>query len=480
MLAVAALALSFAAAACSGSEEAVEGRLAGPAPTAAPTTSVDELPTPEPTPTPEGPVPIVIVTLLGETGVMETLDGAAVSGVLGEVQRINDTGGLLGRPVVVRRFDTNSRTSIIDREGRRVVDSMPDLIITSCDVEFSLPVLEMADDAGLVTISPCSEDAGYATGAYGSRNFSLGAPERDRGLLAGAQAHSLYGPTAMVLRDTTSPEALAFCDGFEEAYEAAGGTILYADEFSYDTPEPLQDRLTESAPPTSLIALCSHAPGGVDGAPSIVSLLRTIGFQAPIVSGSSVDQVGWFAAVPQLNDLLFVSWSSVYGNDPDDQVNEMIGRARDVVDQAAEDLQDALVAFDQAQVSLNSANQAWERAFEAGEVTEADNERLNEARVLFASAQSDRDVAATAAQARIGGATILGAESVAIWEQAVMAANSVEPARVASALGSFSNRDVPTGPLSFVAGARLDDGRRYRIMRVLLGQLTVLEVASVN
>lgn len=312
---------------CSGSGEPVAGdREADPLTSAQ---AEPPTPTPVPTPTPEGPRPILVVSLMGETGVMERLDGPAVAGVAAEIRRINSEGGLLGREIELRRIDTNSRVSVVDRNAKRLVDSPPDLVIVSCDLEFSRPMIEAANTAGLVTISPCGDHPSYATGALGSRNFTFGAPAELSGELAGEAGIRFFGDTALVMRDNTSPEAQRFCDGFESRFQALGGAIAARYQFTYDSTEAVQDLLAAEGPQTQLIALCSHVPGGVKAAPSLITMLRTLGFNAPIVSGSSVDQFGWLSSVPQLNEMIFVSWSSIYGNDPDPRVNAVIDRAND-------------------------------------------------------------------------------------------------------------------------------------------------------
>lgn len=361
-----------------------------------------------PTPTPEGPRPLVVATLLGETGVLRPLDGPAVAGIVAEVDRLNEDGGLLGREITLVRHNTDSRVSLAERIMLRLVENPPDLLIVSCDVDFIEPVLETADEAGILTISPCADDVRYLTGGFGPRNFTMGAPAEPRGELAAKAAIDRYGDTAVVLRDVTSPEALAFCDGFERGFRELGGSVVYRDEFSYDTLEPVQDRLAERGRPSAFIAVCSHVPGEIDAAPSIILILRTLGFQAPILAGSSVDEPGWFSSVPTLGEMTFISWSSAYGNDPDDRVNEVVRRAQ-----------------------------------QNGETPGA------------------------------GVSTILGAEVIEAWARAVESARDSSPERVAAALGSFNNEPFATGPVSFVAGARMDIGRTYRILRVVDGELSV-------
>ncbi|MCO4833696.1 MAG: ABC transporter substrate-binding protein [Acidimicrobiaceae bacterium] len=361
-----------------------------------------------PTPLPDGPRPLIVASLLGETGVLAPLDGPALAGVIAEIKRLNDAGGVLGRPVELRRFDTNSRVSVTDRLVRRFVDSPPDLIITSCDTDVSQPALEFADEFGLLTISPCATDPRYLTGGLGSMNYTLGAPSTSQGAVAAAAAFERYGPTSIVLRDVTSPEAISFCDGFERTFRELGGSVVYRDEFSYDTLDPVQDRLAERGGESSFITLCSHVPGGIDAAPSIILILRTLGFEAPLVGGSTLDQPGWFADVPTLGELLFVSWSSTFGNDPDGRVNDLV------------------------------------RSIQQG------------------------------GSLPPGVSTILGAEAVEAWARAAETAGSASPDSVARALASFNNERFTTGPLSFVAGARMDLGRTYRLLSVVDGELSVV------
>jgi len=385
-----------------------------------PSVSIEEISAPQdvviaPTPTPEGPRPFRVATLMGETGVLAPLDGPAIAGVLSEVDRINEEGGLLGRPIEVQRIDTNSRAGLTERLGERLVDDPPDLIVTSCDTELSRPMLELAEANDLLTISPCASDVRYLTGGLGPGNFTMGAPSESLGEVAATAAFARYGPTAVVLRDVTSPEAGDFCNGFERGYRALGGTITHEDEFSYDTLEPVQERLEREADP-SFFTVCSHVPGGVDGAPAIISMIRELGYAAPIVGGSTLDEPGWFSDVPALGELLFVSWSSNYGNDPDDRVNALVRRVQQ---------------------------------------------------------RSDLLIGA-------GVSTILGAETIEAWARAVEAAGSDDTERVIAELGAFAGEQFATGGISFADGARMDLGRAFRILQVAEGQLTVLEVVETD
>lgn len=427
---VVASAAIFLFVACSGATRA-SGDLDGVGPSPVPVdpaalTDSAEATNPEPTatavptatPPPDDVDPIIrIVAVMGETGVMSPLDGPALAGAIAEVERINDAGGLLGQRVEVTRIDTNSRLSLAERLTRRLLRDPPDLLVVSCDVAFSGPVLEIADEAGIITVSPCADDISYSTASWGTRNFAFGAPADIRGAIAADVAFERYGRTAVVLRDRTSPEALQFCNGFERAFRELGGTVLYRDEFTFDTLEPLLDRLAERGRPSDSVVMCSHVPGfgSTDGAPNVIEQIRLLGFDAPIVSGSTLDQAAWFADVPQLGELTYVSWSSIFGNDPDPAVNTL-------------------------------------------------TQRVNQ--------NADTAVA--------GVSTVLGADSITAWARAVEAVSSLEPGPVAAAMGAYRDEPFLTGAITFASGSRIDSSRTFRVMRVVGSEVEVPELVTVE
>lgn len=413
------VALALVAAGCTGSGSAgTDAAASDGLATPEPTVSIEELSEPNnivimPTPIPDGPRPLVVATVMGETGVMAAIDGTAVAGVVAEIDRLNDEGGVGGRPVELQRYDTTSRAAVAERVAERFIDRPPDLIVVSCDTDFSAPVLELADANDLLTISPCGADVGYLTGGFGNRNFTLGAPATGEGEAIAGAAFRSYGSTAMLLRDVTSPEAREFCNGFERQFRSLGGTITYEDDFSYDTLEPVQDRLEQRDDRPAFVVVCSHVPGGLAGAPGIITMLRSIGFDMPVVGGATLDEPGWFSSVPTLGELLFISWASNFGNDPDARVNDLVRAVQ-----------------------------------QNGETTGA------------------------------GVSTILGADAIDAWARAVEAADGGTVEEVAAALGRFRGEPFTTGELSFADGARMDLGRTYRILRVVDGQLDVLDTVA--
>ena len=71
--------------------------------------------------------------------------------------------------------------------------------------------------------------------------------------------------------------------------------------------------------------LCSYNPG----AAAAVRQLRAAGVTLPIVASASMDGAYWLEAVPDLSDFYYVAYGSLFGDDPDPKVNELVQRYRD-------------------------------------------------------------------------------------------------------------------------------------------------------
>lgn len=287
--------------------------------------------TPVPTPTPIPVEDIRVVSLLSESGVLSPYDGTALLGVQVAIEQINANGGLLNKNISFEHHDTQSRTSLNNRWAERLLSNPPDLIIVSCDSETAEPILKVAEQNNWLTVSPCAGTLSYANAGFGGNNFSFGVRQDVVGAIAAEVSFEKHGSSALVLRDETSPEALSFCDGFEQRFFELGGRVVLSHSFNYTSLEPVEELLTTENPAAQMVVLCSHIPARADAAPAIISMLRRIGFNAPIVAGPSMDQQNWFSAVGEIGELTLVSYSSTYDNDPVEEVNEVVAATGDFV-----------------------------------------------------------------------------------------------------------------------------------------------------
>jgi len=304
------------------SGEAAEGDLE---PTEVPTgTPVPPTPTtrPLPTPTPaipdSGQGPIIIGALMASTGVMDQRDGPALEAIRVEVDRINGGGGLLGRDLELVEIDTTSRRSATQTGAEELMRRGVDLLIVTCDLAFAQPAIEIAQEFGVLTVTPCGADEQW--GEIGPLVFSLGVSAAHEGReLASWAVDNGYSSTAVLL-DKTNPEVEDFCSAFESAFTNLGGSITFFDSFTFDSLDPFEDRLKERPRSMESVLLCTHAPGGTSGAPDVIRLVREEGITVPFLGSSALDGPNWLKLVPVLGDLFVVTPSSIWGDDPEDSI----------------------------------------------------------------------------------------------------------------------------------------------------------------
>ena len=58
------------------------------------------------------------------------------------------------------------------------------------------------------------------------------------------------------------------------------------------------------------------------GEASAVKQIRAAGLDMPLLGDEDLDGDYWKEAVPGLSDVYYSTYASIYGDDPDDQVNE--------------------------------------------------------------------------------------------------------------------------------------------------------------
>ncbi len=295
-----------------------EGTVISPAPIA----GEDEQPAAQRSPTPTAtfagvPLPsdaVVIGALMATTGFLADYDEPALVSARNRIDALNQAGGLLGRPVVLRHIDSHTEMSSIRRGAERLLLDGVDLVLITCDAAFAQPALDVLATSGTVVISPCGTDDLWITGELGERVFSLGTPASvEAAILTSLVADRGLG-SATVIIDQTSAEAAAVCEAFERGFEASGGRVSGLHRYQPTDPSLLEPILSGLAGANSeAIVFC----GTRLVAPEILAPIRAAGFSQPVFSGSTMDGDHWLGLVPGVGDFTMLSYASVYTDSPD-------------------------------------------------------------------------------------------------------------------------------------------------------------------
>jgi branched-chain amino acid transport system substrate-binding protein len=130
--------------------------------------------------------------------------------------------------------------------------------------------------------------------------------------------------TAYLLWDNTLDQNKQASAAFKERYKALGGTLVGEDTFKQEDQSIAAQvtRIKSLKPQPDFIYMSSYQPGFAKA----LKQVRAAGITAPIVGGSDLDGDYWKSAVPNLSDVYFTAYASIYGDDPNAKVNDLVAR----------------------------------------------------------------------------------------------------------------------------------------------------------
>lgn len=270
--------------------------------------------------TPAAAQDIVIGFATGQSGFMQAYDEPATQAALIRIDEINESGGLLGRPLRAVFADTKSDRAEGAKAGLEVIEAGAELVVVSCDYDFGAPAALMAESNGKVSFFLCAESVRAGIQGVGPNSFSSSVLAAVQGATMAEWAHETIGAQNFyVLEDTWTEYNKGICDGFDwRAPQLEGAEIVGRDTFVNDDASIAAQitRIRNLPEEPDAIMLCSMMPGVV----SAIRQIRNAGIDTPILNGSGVDGSYWMDAVPGLSEFYIPVQGSIYGDDPDPAV----------------------------------------------------------------------------------------------------------------------------------------------------------------
>lgn len=263
---------------------------------------------------------IVVGFANAKSGWVEAYDTPARRAALIRIDEINAAGGLLGRKLKVVETDTKSDRAQSAKAGLEALDQGAELLVVSCDYDFGAPAALEAQKKGKVSFFLCAEDIKAGVQGVGKNAFSASVLAAVQGATMAEWAYNKRNMRqAYVLLDTTIEYNKGICTGFDwMAPQLKGVAIVGRDNFKNgDASIAAQISRIKALPKEpDAIMLCSYIPG----AASAVRQLRAAGIQSLILNGAAVDGSYWLDSVPGLSNFAVPVQGSVYGDDPNPQV----------------------------------------------------------------------------------------------------------------------------------------------------------------
>jgi branched-chain amino acid transport system substrate-binding protein len=261
--------------------------------------------------------PVIIGAAIAQSGGVAPYDEGPAEAMEVAVEEINAKGGLLGRPIKIIYADTKSDIAYGATAAQEVLDQGAQMVVVTCDYDYGSAAASVADGAGLIAFSTCAGDPKFGPSGIGPNAFTMATGAPGQAVAMAEWAYNVKGwRSGYVLMDTTIAFDATWADFFKRRWAELAGPdgLVGEDTFGGEDPQIASQitRIKALAKQPDFIVMASFPPGGV----SATRQLRAAGINQPLLGSESWDGDYWLEGVPNLTDYYFVTYGSVFGNDP--------------------------------------------------------------------------------------------------------------------------------------------------------------------
>jgi branched-chain amino acid transport system substrate-binding protein len=272
---------------------------------------------------PNAQAPIVIGWAYDSKGNMSPFDGPALAAAKIRVQQLNAKGGVNGRPFRIDTCDTNNNNPTRAKScAAQLLSKGANVIFTTCDVDLATPVVQESLKAGKLTLSTCigTDQMGPKRfGKAGKLAFSFGNVAQDEGSAMAEYAWRKGWRTANLATNTYLVYFKNVVQAFEKRFTQLGGKIAARESYATgaNNVTTAVGRLRASK---ADVVVTATAFGEL---PALVSGLRSLGDNTPILNSWAGDGTYWNPKSPPVTNYYAVTYASVFGDDPNKAVRAL-------------------------------------------------------------------------------------------------------------------------------------------------------------
>jgi branched-chain amino acid transport system substrate-binding protein len=272
--------------------------------------------------------PITIGWAFDSKGAMAPFDGPALAAAQLRVKQWNAKGGVDGRQIQIKTCDTQGNKPAVAKAcALKLLSGGANIIFTTCDVDFAAPVVQEAINRGVLAVAPCigTDQMGPKRfGAKGKLAFSFGNVAQDEGSAMAQYAWGRGWRTASLATDGVIVYFKNIVQAFKVRWLQLGGKIV--DQETYQDPtfggNNVQNAVTRLNAKKADVIVTSTA-GAYGALGPFITGLRTLGNDTPIINSWAGDGNYWLPKSPAVTNYYFVTYASVFGDDPNPAVNKL-------------------------------------------------------------------------------------------------------------------------------------------------------------
>ncbi len=272
--------------------------------------------------------PITIGWAFDSKGAMAPFDGPALAAAQLRVKQVNARGGVGGRPLQIQTCDTQGNKPAIAKAcALKLLGAGANVIFTTCDVDYAAPVVQEAINRGVLAIAPCigTDQMGPKRfGPKGQLAFSFGNMAQDEGSAMAQYAWAKGWRTAALATDTVIVYFKNVVQAFAARWKQLGGKVVASETYQDPTfgGNNVQNAVSRLNDVKADVIVTSTA-GAFGALSTLITGLRSLGNNTPILNSWAGDGTYWLPKSPQVTNYYFVTFASVFGDDPNPAVNKL-------------------------------------------------------------------------------------------------------------------------------------------------------------
>jgi branched-chain amino acid transport system substrate-binding protein len=270
--------------------------------------------------------PIVIGWAYDSKGAMAPFDNPALAAARLRVKQLNAKGGVNGRQLQIQTCDTQGNKPAIAKAcALKLLGQGANVIFTTCDVDFAAPVVQEAINRGVLAVAPCigTDQMGPKRfGPKGKLAFSYGNVAQDEGSAMAQYAWSKGWRTAALATDTVIVYFKDVVAAFKARWQELGGKVVDQETYQSLGGNNVQNVVSRVNGVKADVVVTSTA-GAFGALSTLVSGLRSLGNNTPILNSWAGDGTYWLPKSPKVTNYYFVTFASVFGDDPVPAVNTL-------------------------------------------------------------------------------------------------------------------------------------------------------------
>jgi branched-chain amino acid transport system substrate-binding protein len=265
--------------------------------------------------------PIIIGAAIDLTKNMAPFDAPALLAAQIEIKKINAAGGVLNRPLKMEFINDQLDPQATKQAAVQLLQKKADIGWVTCDVDYATPAAQEFLKAGKLTVAPClgtDELSPLRFGKRGKLAFSFGNAAQDEGAAMAEWAYKVKKwHSAVVVTDNLLRYFKDVCQAFTVRFKQLGGNVVAQESFTQGDKTINNVVSRVNGEKSQMIAFCTSFAGDQ---PAFVAGLRTLKNNTPIMNSWAGDGNYWWTSSPQVTNYYYVTYASVYGDDPSKQV----------------------------------------------------------------------------------------------------------------------------------------------------------------